>query len=784
MPMSPRFLRPKAQDTIAIALDGSGNVIPPNTYTEGGIVYRSHVFNANGTLKILKSTLVDCLIVAGGGGGGPSDYGCAAGGGGGGGVRLFAQNATLGDYAVVVGGGGASNGNGGNSSVFGITATGGGAGRQTTAGASGGSGGGGGGEGVNSAGGAGVVAQGSAGGAARGDAATVNRAGGGGGGAGGVGVAGTTTKGGDGGPGITSTFANGTSITYAAGGGGGKTSFTGGTTAARGLGTANVSGDGGYNESNGLPGTANRGGGGGGAAQSSGGASPTLAGGAGGSGVVVVRYQIPDAELLPTQIPDLGIWLDGKDSSTFFETASGPATADGGPVGQWRDKSGNARHATNPMPATTSLRPTARYGYGLFFNGSNVLQTNGFSLGTSQRTIFVVCGPRTGGSGAHRILATRLNSVSDITVQTGTQTIQYYANQASQTISLGSAATTHANIIVARYQSASRMDLYLNSYSWGAHDPDDAYSGTVTFVLGAEGATYSTWGGEYREVIGYSRNLSEIEAASVIRYLQNKWSTAYFLPQYADADVNTYLAAVELADGRVLETPVRDAINTFITGCKTDGIWDAIKSSCILMGARTLAGALVPLRGAAPTNVNFVTADYNRKTGLVGDGTTKYLNANRLASADDGGSCHQSIYVTQLESRTFSNIMGYGGFTITGSKAMTTGNSVTTLSFYTANNGADNRSNGNSSVGYKGWTKAGTANTYRWNSANTAGTTNTAQVSPNVNYCVFATLDAAGALRGTSNQRASFYSFGSNVDLALLDSRVSALYTAIGAAIP
>lgn len=251
-----------------------------------------------------------------------------------------------------------------------------------------------------------------------------------------------------------------------------------------------------------------------------------------------------------------------------------------------------------------------------------------------------------------------------------------------------------------------------------------------------------------------------------------------------DADAKAYINAVRTADGgQYMEAAVQRAIDAFIIGCKADGIWSAIKASCILMGARTLSGALTPLVGTAPTNNNFVSGDYNRKTGLVGDGTTKYLNANRLASADDGSSCHQSIYLTQLETRTFSNIIGYGGFQVTGSKAMTTANSATAIGFYTANNGADNRASANSAVGFKGFTKSGNTNTYRWGSITTAGTASTAQTAANVNYCVFATLGADAALRGTSNQRASFYSFGSNIDIALLDSRVSALYTDIGAAI-
>jgi hypothetical protein len=96
-----------------------------------------------------------------------------------------------------------------------------------------------------------------------------------------------------------------------------------------------------------------------------------------------------------------------------------------------------------------------------------------------------------------------------------------------------------------------------------------------------------------------------------------------------DVDAIAYIAAVEVADAEPLELGVKRSINAFVKGCKADGIWDAIKASCIMAGARTLAGALVPLKGTAPTNFNFVSGDYNRKTGLVGDGSTKYLDSNR-----------------------------------------------------------------------------------------------------------------------------------------------------------
>jgi hypothetical protein len=84
-------------------------------------------------------------------------------------------------------------------------------------------------------------------------------------------------------------------------------------------------------------------------------------------------------------------------------------------------------------------------------------------------------------------------------------------------------------------------------------------------------------------------------------------------------------------------------------GTKADGtFWDALKASCILCGARTLAGALVPLAGAAPTNNNFVDADYNRETGLKGDGSTKYLDSNRANNADPQDDQHVCVYASAL----------------------------------------------------------------------------------------------------------------------------------------
>jgi hypothetical protein len=140
------------------------------------------------------------------------------------------------------------------------------------------------------------------------------------------------------------------------------------------------------------------------------------------------------------------------------------------------------------------------------------------------------------------------------------------------------------------------------------------------------------------------------------------WTIAgkYVRASATDPDAQAYLQAVEAADGQALEFEVARAIDNFVLGCKADGIWSAIKASCILAGARTRLGALTPLVGTAPTSFNFVDGDYNRKTGLVGDGSTKYLNSNRLGTADPQNSFHQAVWRTASETRTATRgLMGY-----------------------------------------------------------------------------------------------------------------------------
>ena len=246
-----------------------------------------------------------------------------------------------------------------------------------------------------------------------------------------------------------------------------------------------------------------------------------------------------------------------------------------------------------------------------------------------------------------------------------------------------------------------------------------------------------------------------------------------------DRDALAYIRNVEAADGGYLELGVKKAIDTFVRGCKYDGIWDAIKASCILCGARTLAGALTPLAGAAPTNNNFVDADYNRETGLKGNGSTKYLNSGRAGTADDQNDRHRALYVTTTPSSASKAYMGHSN----GASAFDDIFHAGVTSYIRACT-ASGLGQAASATGFIGYSRtSGTA--YDWIIFASASTGVTAaSVSPqSSNALVFASNETAGAGRH-SDSRLAFYSIGESIsDLALLDTRVTALVTAIGAAI-
>lgn len=257
-----------------------------------------------------------------------------------------------------------------------------------------------------------------------------------------------------------------------------------------------------------------------------------------------------------------------------------------------------------------------------------------------------------------------------------------------------------------------------------------------------------------------------------------------------DFDALQYINNVEAMDGQPLEKTTKKAISKFVTSCKIDGTWNAIKSCCILAGAKTLDGCLVPLKGAAPTKYNFISTDYNRSTGLLSNASNKYLNTNRAHNADPQDNFHLAVYhhsSTVPKDSTGRYLIGARSPSLSGSAIglVISPSSSERSSISAARSSFNLRSllaiGDSFSAGFLAVTR-NNSSIYTLRAAESPFTSNvTANSSSpdgNTNYLVFGLANLSNTLNSRLSARISFYSIGEGLDSNLLRIRVETLMSA------
>jgi len=427
----------------------------------------------------------------------------------------------------------------------------------------------------------------------------------------------------------------------------------------------------------------------------------------------------------------------------------------------------------------TPFSPTVPSDGVLAFDGTgDYLTTTGTVDGTSDVTIECWLYPTDSALIYRAVVDTRDAAPAD----TGFGVFQY--GRAIEVYGNGLKVSTPVNVLtintwqhIGLVRKNGICQIYLNGDASGS---SSAYTNNLTssaVTIGSSAAATSPY-------IGYISNLRITKG--VARYTENfdvpiapfpilSPSTRIEVGNGFDVEAANYILAVESADAAAgqtggLEPAVRTAINDFVVGCKSDGIWNAIKASCLLSGARTLEGALVPLKGSAPTNNGpFVAADYDRKTGLLGNGSTKYLDSNRNNNADPQDSKHFSFLTT----------------TTPGSRiVISTIGTVSNKSTYTTAQGG--RAGVNSGLGPGG---IGVPVVNKLTGCSRINSTNVNYRTGGIDSTFNATSGIPGNGNisiygeGSLNCRLAFYSIGESLDLAKLDTRISDFITAIGVAI-
>lgn len=234
-----------------------------------------------------------------------------------------------------------------------------------------------------------------------------------------------------------------------------------------------------------------------------------------------------------------------------------------------------------------------------------------------------------------------------------------------------------------------------------------------------------------------------------------------------DPDAERYLNAVELADRAPADPIVRRAVTDFVVGCKSDGLWGSFRQCGIMIGARTLAGAIVPLVGGTVTNQNFVSADYNARTGLIGNGVNKQLVTPLAGDAVPQDDVHLSVFITTL------NSIGGERFYINGGGAVGSQTHIATTRVRLRDANANFFAPG---LGFVAASRSSSSSFFRRNLGTTSAATVGTGSSPPASL-------AFSVFVGSVNARMAFYSIGTSVSsLAMLDARVSELCAVIGAA--
>jgi hypothetical protein len=208
-------------------------------------------------------------------------------------------------------------------------------------------------------------------------------------------------------------------------------------------------------------------------------------------------------------------------------------------------------------------------------------------------------------------------------------------------------------------------------YAEAATDTD----GNQAWFLGTEPfATTRKYPANILELLIYNRALTTTERQRLERYLAARWGIA-LAPQVSNADAQDWINRV-YSNGGTVSSATAAAVNTFCESIASAGIRDRFFRLNLFCGTG-LNAALVPLYrsasfGGSPlgnaTDTNtgglFVSGDYSESSGLLGNGSTKYL-ATGLGQ-NFSATKHISVFPTVLGTSQYKTYIGANQETVPG----------------------------------------------------------------------------------------------------------------------
>lgn len=120
-----------------------------------------------------------------------------------------------------------------------------------------------------------------------------------------------------------------------------------------------------------------------------------------------------------------------------------------------------------------------------------------------------------------------------------------------------------------------------------------------------------------------------------------------------------FAARRQQVDGVPLNPTVLAAYQTFYNTLATQGIIPLIDTMGVAFGGATIAGAMVPMVGACGTSLALVSGDYNIRTGIKGNGSTKKLVFPLRADLYTQGDHHWAVDISEAETVNSKIVFGW-----------------------------------------------------------------------------------------------------------------------------
>ena len=227
-----------------------------------------------------------------------------------------------------------------------------------------------------------------------------------------------------------------------------------------------------------------------------------------------------------------------------------------------------------------------------------------------------------------------------------------YARDASSQNYLISSSTANNRLAGTSRNNSANFDYLYETSGTQINPSTSIITGDIT-VFAESNTTNKTNARIATYHAGTALNLATLEA------LQATLITEIAEAQFS-AEAANYFARLSAA-GDTTHYAYRQPLANYIDGLVTLGgaYWDDMVSAASFVGVG-IQGITVPLRSGMTvlTNNNFVDTDLNQLTGLVGDGSTKWMHTNTIDSDVPQDDASLSCWVSDIGTQTTARFLG------------------------------------------------------------------------------------------------------------------------------